>query len=186
MLEMPLTVVYGPMFAGKTTSLLGYVKPNSLLLKPAMDTRYSENNVVTHDGKAAPALSISAWPRKEVTKFQTILVDEIQFCVRPHYAGNIVWDIQDALEHGHDVVVAGLDKDWRAVPFAVTEQLLSMADHRVQMFARCTVCQGNAKYTWRKDGSGGAIQLGHQDIYEARCCRHHPLVASDMELQESA
>lgn len=176
-----LTVLCGPMFARKTTTLLRFRRHSDLLVKPKVDTRYSDTKVVTHDGVSCDALSIDRWPEREIEKPRRILFDEIQFFTAPHYTGDIVVEIGKLVSRGKDVVVAGLDRDWRGSPFPITASLLELADTVVRLPAVCTVCKGGARYTWRKDGEGEQFGLGSAEIYEARCVYHHPLMSASQK-----
>lgn len=180
-----LTVYCGPMFSGKTTSLIQHIHDvaphrQSIVLKPAFDTRYAEYNIITHDGKSiigdnnqtlCPVLPVNATPNIPAN-IHTIFIDEIQFMENPHYMANLPQDIDTWLQQGKDIVAAGLDMDYLGVPFHVTAQLLAMADKVHKITARCNICHGPATRTIRTVDADERMVLGNDDIYEARCLDH--------------
>ena len=182
-----LTVICGPMFASKTTSVLRQVLwarggqgREVLVFKPAFDNRYAETEIVSHDGLKVPAQSITRLPRlawenpPKTTQFGggLIVLDEVQFFTAPYVEGDVTAWVRVHLAEGHDVVAAGLDMDWQGKPFAVTASLLAMADDVVKGSAHCTVCGRTARKTYKRVAEGGAVELGSSDKYEARCNTH--------------
>ncbi len=169
-----LTVVTGPMFSGKTSYLLNVAKSqDAIVIKPAMDIRYSDTKCVSHDGISVTALSVSL--PIHLTKAQSynlICFDEIQFFIDPHYRGDIIKTIQVFLRGGKDVLANGLDMNWKGDPFAVTASLCGMADEIVKLKARCTICGNPASKSYKTTDNQVVIELGNEDIYEARCNAH--------------
>lgn len=168
----------GPMFARKTTTLVENWTGGDLILKPAIDTRYSLNSIVTHDGVERAALPVSSWPEKEVFLAPRIFIDEIQFFHSPWYKGDFIKEVLEAKTSGKTVFLAGLDRDWRGEFFRVTRSAMEIADQVIQLTALCSLCNNDATLTWRRGGNGSTIELGGEDIYEPRCTKHHPLVGS--------
>jgi len=173
-----LTVVAGPMYAGKTSEILKRILwarsgQNQIVhvYKPAFDTRYSNVEIVNHDGLRTPARSISEWPVLDETP-DLIVVDEVQFFDEPHFKGDLVDIIGIHLRQGIDVLASGLDTDWQGQPFYVTSMLLGMADEVHKPKAICTTCGRPAGKTFKKSESGETIELGATDKYEARCNEH--------------
>ena len=126
-----LIVICGPMFAGKSTRLLsegeryGKAGKSILYLKPSVDNRYSEDEIVTHDNIRVPA-SIMPHSLKEryiVERAEVILIDEVQF-IEPRHIQEIV----ELVNEGKTVICAGLDLDYRTEPFDITKELLAHAD----------------------------------------------------------
>jgi thymidine kinase len=152
-----LTVVCGPMYAGKTTEMLKRVlwarnglKREVVVLKPAFDNRYAETEIVSHDGLRSTAESITELPDGVLDTGSLIVLDEIQFFNEPYVSGDVVAWVQDQLSEGVDIVAAGLDMDWRGDPFEVTALLAAMADEVIKVTANCTVCGRSARKTWKK------------------------------------
>ena len=176
-----LTVICGPMWAGKSTSTLkrilwaknGENRPVHVF-KPAFDTRYADAEIVSHDGLRAPAVSISTIPTIELSSNDLIVLDEIQFFHEPYFTGDVIAWVKELLSQGVEVVVAGLDMDWKGDPFEVTAKLLAMANDAQKLTAHCTICGKPATKTFRKEqtSQAGSVELGAQETYEARCNTH--------------
>jgi thymidine kinase len=182
-----LTVICGPMFASKTTSVLRQVLwarggqgREVLVYKPAFDDRYSDTEIVSHDGLRVPAKAVRSLPEPaweqapKATQFGRglIVLDEVQFFCEPYVSGDVEAWVRKRLSEGDDVVAAGLDMDWQGKPFEVTARLLAMADDVVKGSAHCSVCGKTARKTYKKVAEGGSVELGHGDKYEARCNAH--------------
>lgn len=174
-----LTVICGPMFSGKSTETLkrilwsknGEERP-TLVFKPSYDSRYSETEIVNHNGLRAQAEAIAAVPEILPTSDTLVFIDEIQFMTEPYFKGDVVEWIKEMLTSGTDVVVAGIDADWKGNPFEVTSKLLGMADEVKKLTADCTVCGRPATKTFKKVAEGSSFELGASESYEARCNFH--------------
>jgi thymidine kinase len=179
-----LTVVAGPMFAGKTSALIRQIVAALdekvlpvVIVKPTMDTRYGEAAIVTHDGVAHPALPIAseqdlfsavAQASASVQGPVHVFVDEMQFLEAPHFHGSFHEAVHALLVAGHAVTCGGLDCDWRGMPFDVSARLLAMADHVVKLTARCAVTGLPAQKTYKKSADATRIAIGAADTYEPR------------------
>jgi thymidine kinase len=178
----PLTVFSGPMFAGKTTSLIAAVNAavaqgaSAVIVKPAMDNRYAENAIVAHDGAAHVAIPVATpddvfaavAAASELGRPVHVFADEVQFMERPHFDGEFHLTVHSLLMTGCEVTCGGLDSDWRGLPFDVTARLLAMADHVKKLTARCAVTGLPAQKTYKKVADGARFALGAGDTYEAR------------------
>lgn len=172
-----LTVITGPMFAGKTTRLIRETKKHkAIVFKPAMDTRYSRDECVTHTGKSITAISVSSPDDIDIEDHLTVIFDEIQFFTTDYFSGDIIKTISVLLNSGKNIIACGLDMDWQGNPFAITASLLAMADTIIKLKARCNICSEPAQRTYRKHPSIEVVELGHSDIYEARCHTHWPII----------
>jgi thymidine kinase len=176
-------VVCGPMFSGKTEELIRRVKRAQIakqrvqIFKPAMDTRYAEEEVVSHSSlaiKAEPVeTSIDILMRlKDSTR--VVAIDEIQF-----FDENIVTVVTKLAARGCRVICAGLDLDYRAQPFGPMPELLAIADEVTKIHAVCTVCGAHAVRSQRLSKSKDQVLLGEKDAYEARCRGHYQLDESE-------
>lgn len=179
-----LTVIAGPMFAGKTSALIRHVRQALeegsrpvVILKPAMDVRYGEAAIVTHDGVAHPALPVAGERELFAAVAEAaargegpvhVFVDEVQFLEAPHFAGSFHESVHALLVAGHDVTCGGLDCDWRGMPFDVSARLLAMADRIEKLTARCNVTGLPAAKTYKKTADAARIALGAGDTYEPR------------------
>jgi thymidine kinase len=179
-----LTVIAGPMFAGKTSALIGRIvaalehdKRPVVILTPSIDTRYARGAIVTHDGVARPATPIAC--EEDVFKAVAeasaraggpahVFIDETNFLDPPHFRGEFHMVVHALLLAGHDVTCCGLDTDWRGHPFETTARLLAMADHVEKLTARCTVTGLPAQKTYKKHVDASRIALGAAETYEAR------------------
>lgn len=180
-----LTVITGPMFAGKTSALIRRIvraieedgKP-VVIVKPAMDNRFADTTIVSHDGVAHPALPIAdehglfaavGEASARAGSAVHVFVDEVQFLEAPHFAGSFHEAVHALLVAGHDVTCGGLDCDWRGMPFDVSARLLAMADHVEKLTARCAVTGLPAQKSYKKSADSARIALGAGDTYEPRC-----------------
>jgi thymidine kinase len=178
-----LTVFSGPMFAGKTTSLIAAVNavvdaggPPIVIVKPAMDNRYAENAIVTHDGVAHVAVPVASAHDVFAAVAAAsdggtpvhVVADEVQFMDAPWFAGEFHLVVHSLLQAGHAVTCGGLDLDWRGLPFEVTARLLAMADHVTKLTARCAVTGQQAQKTYKRVVDDARVALGAAETYEPR------------------
>jgi len=175
-----LEVYCGPMYAGKTSSLLKRVlwldhqRQRVLVLKPARDDRYSEDHIVTHNKLSYPSVSFTSF--KEIDEkykimpynYHTVFLDEVQF-LDTH---ETVRHITQWLNSGVNVVVGGLDQDSRGEPFETTSLLMGLADTVEKIKAVCTVCGRDATKTYRVSEVGDRLLVGSTGVYEPRCNVH--------------
>ena len=169
-----LTVITGPMFAGKTSALIRRMLrhgPGALVLKPAFDTRGGETTISSRDHSSHPALAITSWPA-DAARHPVLALDEAQFMTAPHYAGDVVADALGAMRDGAVLTVSGLDTDYLRQPFEVIERFRALADEEVVLRARCHVCGAPATWTAKKTDTGRLLEVGDADLYDARCDAH--------------
>lgn len=178
-----LTLLCGPMFSGKTTELLKRLLWASngqgkkvAAFKPAYDQRYAKMKIVSHEGLSAEAESIYHWGNTNQhlreAKVTSVFFDEVQFFTPPNFRGDIVSIVQDLLDTGIDVVACGLDMDWQGKPFTATAMLAAMAEEINKQKAICAVCGRPASRSFKKGGNHAKVEIGGNDLYEARCLRH--------------
>lgn len=170
-----LTVVTGPMFSGKTSHVLAAVayRTDAIVFKPAMDTRYATAEIVSHTGQRVDAIPVQIPDDLAPSEnFKLICLDEVQFFTAPYYGGDIIRAVKVLLRAGRDVLVSGLDTDWKGDAFPVMATLAAMADEVVKLRAKCSVCGQPASKTYKKTRQGKIVELGNGDIYEARCNTH--------------
>jgi len=177
-----LTAYVGPMFAGKTTTLLKnvvwarFAGKTVHVYKPSTDVRYAVEEIVSHDGLSVVAHNIlngSEFP--DVKHDNSLIVfDEVQF-----FGLDLVIYIVTLLSTGNDVIVVGLDMDSNGIPFETTTELLALADEVHKLKATCSVCGSPASKTFKKENTGNRIELGSSDLYEPRCNSHWLLTNDD-------
>ena len=174
-----LTVICGSMFAGKSEELIRlarralYARKKVQVFKPAIDNRYDESNVVTHLGVAHNAVAVKS-VRDLCTKIdadtEIVLIEEAQFF------DETLADVAVKLaDEGREVILAGLDQDFRREPFGPMSRLLAVADEVVKLRAICMNCGQPASHTYRViDGKPAhwddpIVLIGATEAYEARC-----------------
>jgi len=191
-----LEVVCGPMFSGKSEELIRRLRraeiagQRALIVKPRIDDRYDIGHVVSHAGAKMRAVAVSR-PEEIVglaDGYDAVGIDEVQF-----FAPEIVGVIERLVERGSRVVAAGLDQDFRGLPFGTLPELLCRAELVDKLQAVCHRCGGPATMTQRLvDGrpasaDGETIVVGALEQYEARCRTCHELAyAAAMPAASSA
>lgn len=180
-----IEVISGCMFAGKTEELirrikvLQYAKKRIVVFKPLIDIRYSDVDVVSHAGTSVKSIAIAQ--AKEIYEHiddstQVVAIDEVQF-----FDEEIVEICNVLADKGMRVMVAGLDMDFRGVPFSVMPQLLTLAEFVTKLTAVCTKCGAPATRTQRLVNGAPAsfldpiVMVGASESYEARCRHCHEL-----------
>lgn len=180
-----IEVVCGPMFSGKTEELIRRVKRAQIakqrvqIFKPAIDVRYHEEDVVSHSSmaiKSEPVEKAVDILIKLKDSTRVVAIDEIQF-----FDETIITVVTKLAARGYRVICAGLDLDYRAVPFGPMPMLLAIADEVMKIHAICTVCGAPATRSQRLSKSKEQVLLGETDAYEARCRGHFHY--DDMEEQ---
>ncbi len=178
-----IEVICGSMFSGKTEELIRRVKRAQIarkrvqVFKPAIDTRYSIEEVASHDGIRAQAIPVAS--SAEITDqidpdAQVIAIDEAQF-----FDADLVPLCERLAGMGKRVIVAGLDQDFRGEPFGPIPQLMAKAEAVDKLHAICVVCGSAASRTQRLINGRPAsyydpvILVGALEAYEARCRQCH-------------
>lgn len=174
-----IEVVCGPMFSGKTEELIRRVRRAQIarqkvqLFKPAIDNRYSEDDIVSHSSQAEKALAVKHATEilhnlKDSTR--VVAIDEVQF-----FGEQVIVVVEKLARRGVRVICAGLDQDYRGKPFGPMGYLMAIADRVDKVQAICTVCGTPASKTFRRSEheNGQKVLIGEADIYEARCRIHY-------------
>lgn len=155
---MPLTLILGCMFAGKSTELLKHKKGKTLAITHAHDTRYA-GGITTHSGEKLYAHKCVVLPRNLEGKYDTVLIDEAQF-----------FDDLTGVEHlATHVVVAGLSGDFRQRPFGKILDLIPKASKVIFLTATCT-CGKNASFTKRISNTLDLISVESEYIPVCEQC----------------
>jgi len=174
---MSLTVITGSMFAGKSKKLIELGKEQEgkavLFIKPAVDNRYSVDEIVTHDGESVRAMVIDSDTQLNIADFFTILganvvlIDEAQF-----FTTDLIDMVASMLEEeDKKVYVAGLNYDYKGKEFETTAKLIELADEVIELTAECADCKGEATLTAKTSGSDKRVELGSKDIYKPVCVK---------------
>ncbi len=167
-----IEVICGSMFSGKTEELLRRMKRAQIarqqieIFKPAIDTRYSDYDVVSHDKN-----SISSTPVEHSSNIlllssniEVIGIDEAQF-----FDGGLPDVCQQLADQGIRVIVAGLDMDFKRNPFGPMPALCSIADDVTKVHAICVECGRLANYSYRLIANDKQVMLGELQEYQPLC-----------------
>jgi len=171
-----IEVICGSMFSGKTEELIRRIRRAEIakqrvkVFKPKIDNRYSEFSIVSHSEQSYPSEVIENAEEMLEKSFdaEVIGIDEAQF-----FENNLVQVCQDLADSGKRVIVAGLDQDYKAVPFEPMPQLLAVAEYITKTMAICMVCGAPANRTQRVTKNSDRVLVGAANHYEARCRLHH-------------
>jgi len=167
-----IEVVCGSMFSGKTEELIRRLKRAQFarqrveIFKPAMDSRYSEEMVVSHDKNRIPSTPIdtSASILLFTSEIDVVGIDEAQF-----FDEGLVDVCNQLAADGIRVIVAGLDMDYKGVPFGPMPQLMAIADEVTKVHAICVSCGQLAYLSHRTVADEKRVLLGEQTMYEPLC-----------------
>lgn len=170
-----IEVITGCMFSGKTEELIRrlrraqYARLDVVVFKPALDKRYSQDNVDSHSGLRIRSLLVEQAGDIPplVGDAQVIGIDEGQFL-----GGDLVTVCEMLANSGRRVIVAGLDMDYLGRPFEPMPQLLAVAEYITKNLAICVVCGNPADRSQRVVNRDARFLVGESDAYEARCRRH--------------
>ncbi len=178
-----IEVITGPMFAGKSEELirrikrLEYAHKKTLVFKPKIDNRYSENEIVSHSKIKTRSINIET--AQDILKYvdcdtEAVVIDEVQFLDH-----EIIHVAEDLANRGIRVIVAGLDRDFRGEPFQNMPELLALAEDVTKLTAICMRCGAPATRTQRLVNGEPAsyndpiIIVGASESYEPRCRHCH-------------
>ena len=180
-----LKMYVGPMFSGKSTRLIQQVerykiaKKNIVCFKPAMDTRYTlEGFIVTHNEIHVPCYLVNScddilklyYEKNEERMINAVAIDEAFMIDNISKAClSLVYDEKI------DVLISSIDMSSSLNAFSEISTLMCHATHIEKCKAVCTMCGDDASYTMRKSNKEDIveIQVGGEDMYEARCLAHH-------------
>jgi thymidine kinase len=190
---MSLELYLGPMFAGKSSAVLGVIRRNLIIGRPtlcltsALDKRYTaEAKIVSHNKDSYPATAVDRLcPLLGTVDFQRaecIIVEEAQFFtdLRPFVLAAVE-------EFGKAVICVGLDGDSDRRPFGQLLDLVPYADKIHKFTALCRRCGDgtDALFTFRKAGAPSTqIAVGSQDTYEPLCRLHYLEATHDATIQQ--
>ncbi|MDR1592508.1 MAG: thymidine kinase [Prevotellaceae bacterium] len=167
-----IEVICGSMFSGKTEELLRRLKRAKIaklrveIFKPAIDNRYSGQEVVSHDQNAIPSTPIET-PHSMLLMtgdVDVIGIDEAQF-----FDESLVEVCNTLAGQGFRVIVAGLDMDFKGMPFGPMPALMAIADDVLKEHAICVQCGAPAYVSHRLVATEQRVLLGEKDEYEPLC-----------------
>lgn len=170
-----IEVICGSMFSGKTEELIRRLKRASFakqrveIFKPAIDTRYSNDEVISHDRNSIQSTPIdsSASILLFSSEIDVVGIDEAQF-----FDEGLVNVCNELANRGIRVIIAGLDMDFKGIPFGPMPALCAIADEVTKVHAICVRCGDLAYISHRIIASDKRVLLGEKEEYEplCRCC----------------
>jgi thymidine kinase len=179
---MSLELIIGPMFSGKSTMLLSYEKKfqmskkNYICINHSFDTRYSsEGKISTHDGKMSSGKHVSTNKLShinsvELIEYDAFIIDEVQF-----------FDDVDSFvdfwtSKGKYIICAGLNSDYKKLPFNNISKIISRADKIHHLTALCSDCGKEAPFTQRCVKDERQTLVGSTDMYLPKCRTCHKVI----------
>lgn len=173
-----LVVNVGGMFSGKSTELLRQGERhmraghNVVFIKPKTDNRYSDTEIVTHNGQSV--MANIADPAESILKYaeegtDVVLIDEVQF-----FTKRIIPSIWCLLDRGISVYCSGLDMDFLGDGFETVNELMAIADEVNKLHAVCKHCGEDAVMSAKKNfhdfsQAHERVELGSDDLYIPLC-----------------
>lgn len=167
-----IEVIVGSMFSGKTEELIRrlrraeYARQKIAIFKPKIDNRYSEEHIVSHNEQRIPSIAVENASEilDKAADAKVVAIDEGQF-----FGPDILQVCEQLASQGKRVIVAGLDQDYRGVPFEPMPQMMAIAESVTKTLAICVVCGNPANKTQRVGKDKDRVVVGATDMYEARC-----------------
>lgn len=167
-----IEVICGSMFSGKTEELIRRLKRvqfagiELLLFQPAIDSRFSKEDVVSHSGISLKAIQVN--DSKEILKHwkneRIVAIDETQF-----FDEEVVEVARDLASKGVRVICAGLDMDFQGNPYGPMPFLMASAEYVTKVHAICVSCGNLANFSHRKSKEKEQLLLGAVEDYEPLC-----------------
>jgi thymidine kinase len=169
-----IEVVCGGMFSGKTEELIRRAKrahiagQNVIVVKPTIDKRYSDTEVVSHNETALPSILVDTADQIVLLtgNSDVVCIDEAQF-----FDERIVEVANSLANDGKRVIVAGLDMDFEGKPFGPMPFLLAIAEFVTKLHAVCSESGAMANFSQRVIENENTVLVGEYDAYEPRA-RH--------------
>ncbi len=167
-----IEAICGSMFSGKTEELIRrmkraqFAKQKVEIFKPAIDNRYDEIKVVSHDSNSihstpVPSSSIILLLAEDI---QVVGIDEAQF-----FDSGLTEVCNQLANNGVRVIVAGLDMDYLGKPFGPMPALLAIAEYVTKVHAICMRCGNLANHSYRITNESALVLLGETSNYEPLC-----------------
>ena len=167
-----IEVICGSMFSGKTEELIRRMKRAQFaqqrveIFKPSVDTRYDEEDVVSHDENTIRSTPVPSSNNILILadNVEVVGIDEAQF-----FDDNLPNVCNQLANRGVRVIAAGLDMDFQGRPFGPMPHLMAIAEYVTKVHAICMSCGDVASYSHRRTKSQKTVVLGEKDVYEALC-----------------
>jgi thymidine kinase len=167
-----IEVVAGSMFSGKTEELIRRLnrakiaKQKVEIFKPKVDTRYSDDEVVSHNSNAIRSTPVETAANILLlsSDVDVIGIDEAQF-----FDEGLADVCNELANQGIRIIVAGLDMDFQGNPFGPIPGLMATAEYVTKVHAVCMQCGNLAQYSHRLSDTDKLVLLGEKDAYEPLC-----------------
>jgi thymidine kinase len=167
-----IEVICGSMFSGKTEELIrrlkraAFAKQTILLFKPRIDDRYATEAVVSHQGQTWQAVQVDSATQvlENWRNEQIVAIDEVQF-----FDEAIVAVCNELANRGVRVVVAGLDMDFKGLPFGPMPQMMAIAEYVSKVHAICVSCGKLAQFSHRTVAQTEQVLVGAVEKYKPLC-----------------
>ena len=167
-----IEVICGSMFSGKTEELIRRIKraniakQRTIIFKPSIDTRYAEEDVVSHDRRSVESIPVDSSQQILLLygEASVVGIDEAQFFddELPHVCNQLA-------NSGVRVIIAGQDMDFQGKPFGPIPALLASAEYVTKVHAICMRCGKLAQFSHRTVSNDNIVMLGETDTYEPLC-----------------
>lgn len=167
-----IEVICGSMFSGKTEELIRRIrraeiaKMNTIIFKPNIDNRYSSNHIVSHNQSKMESILVEDINEilENSAEMDVIGIDEAQF-----FSNELIPVCKKLAKDNKRVVVAGLDTDFKGIPFGPMPALMCESDFLDKLRAICVKCGNPASFSQRITKDSKQVLIGETDVYEARC-----------------
>ena len=167
-----IEVVAGSMFSGKTEELIRRLNRAKIarqkveIFKPKVDTRYSVDEVVSHNSNAIRSTPVETAANILLlsSNVEVVGIDEAQF-----FDDGLADVCNELANQGIRVIVAGLDMDFKGKPFGPIPGLMATAEYVTKVHAVCMRCGNLAQYSHRLSDADKLVLLGEKDAYEPLC-----------------
>jgi len=167
-----IEVICGSMFSGKAEELIRRLKRARIaklkveIFKPSVDQRYHETNVVSHDSNYIPSSPVQSSSQILLltNDVDVVGIDEAQFF--DNELPNVCLNLAN---QGMRVIIAGLDMDFKGVPFGPIPHLMAIADFVTKVHAICMDCGDLALFSYRTISDDSLIVLGEKESYIPLC-----------------
>lgn len=164
-----IEVICGSMFSGKTEELIRrmrraqFAKQRVEIFKPLIDTRYSEDEVVSHDDNAIQSTPVPSSNNILLLadNVEVVGIDEAQF-----FDDNLPNVCNQLANSGVRVIIAGLDMDFKGQPFGPMPHLMAIAEYVTKVHAICVKTGNLANYSHRLTSNDGLVELGATENYQ--------------------
>lgn len=165
-------MIIGPMFSGKSTEiirrirLLKHINKRVLVVKPQIDDRYISDKITSHNYETADCIVISSLEELDINDYDCIIIDEGQFF--NDLKENVINWVDNL---NKDVVIGGLDGDFKRQPIGQILELIPYSDKCIKLNSLCNICKDGteALFSHRIVNSKDSIFVGGAESYIPVC-----------------